>query len=62
MGVYLQGIRAWGLPTDVGLRLHMRKAPNGISCRSRRWPLRSLAGALGSRQLKALGAGALGLL
>ena len=51
-----------GVATDVGLRLHMRKAPNGISCRSRRWPLRSLAGALDSRQLKALGAGALGLL
>ena len=50
---------AWG---GAGLRLHMRKAPNGVSCRSRRWPLRSLARALGSRQLKALGGGTLGLL
>ena len=41
---------------------HMRKAPKGVSCRSRRGPLRFLAGALGSRQLKALGGGALGLL
>ena len=32
----------------------MRKAPNGESCWSRRWPFRSLARALSSRQLKAL--------
>ena len=52
-----------GVPRgSAGLRLHMRKAPNDISCQSRRWPLRALAGALGSRQLKVLGGGALGLL
>ena len=47
---------AWG---GAGLRLHMRKTPNSVSSCSRCWPLRSLAGALGSRQLKALGGGGL---
>ena len=63
LGRVSPGHSRWRVASGVaGLRLHMRKAPNGISCQSRGWPLRSLAGALGSRQLTALGGGALGLL
>ena len=50
--------RALGLRGGLGRCGHQaphEKAPNGVSCHSRHWPFRSLAVALSSRQLKALG-------
>lgn len=55
----LAGIsRALGLGGGLGRRgpqAPHEEAPNGMSCCLRRWPFTSLAGALSSRRLKALG-------